>query len=109
MTPNWTQEEGCESLLDTVPGEEASAQSAPATSAWRGPPDWKGHPAFVWCFAGFLVTNMTAGHSDQFGLNLPLGVDRILFGTSVVLFILDRRFPLRDLRWGSVHLLAGLT
>jgi putative inorganic carbon (hco3(-)) transporter len=96
-------------LRDTFPHQEAIAEPAAAASAWRPPPDLKGHPAFVWCFVGFLVTNMASGHSSELGLNLPLGPDRILFGASAVLFVFDRRFPLRGLRWGSVHLLAGLT
>ena len=64
-----------------------------------------GHPAFVWCFMAFLVTNMLAGRTD---LGLPIGPDRLFFAAGAVLFLLDRRYSLRELRLGSVHLVALL-
>lgn len=80
------------------PPERDLDQDEPQTSE-------RGHPAFVWCVIGFLVTNMFAG---QTGLNLPFQPHRLFFAAAAVLFLLDRRYSLKELRLQSVHLVALL-
>ena len=101
---------GREPLTQSNGSAEVGSSTSKHGSLFKAEPrrayGWMNHPTFVWCFAAFLVANTAAGRADQLGLPLPLGLDRVLFGVAAVLFLLDRRFRLRDLRLGWVHLAA---
>jgi len=66
-------------------------------------PSGRGFPAYVWFFLAFLATNMLSGYSKLVGF--PIGPDRLLFASFVVLLVLDRRtWQVRRLRVGFIHL-----
>lgn len=62
------------------------------------------HPAYVWTFILFLVTDIYSGYTKNLGL--PIGPDRIFFGVTLVLLVLDPRADLQRLRFRALHVVA---
>lgn len=91
--------------LSTRPVDEthSSALDGPPRDATAGG-GLTSVPASFWCFAGALLCNVFAGHTDLMGLPVP--PDRLLFPAAIALALLDPRIPRP--RWRGVYGLMAL-